>query len=94
MKRNISGNVDDIVSAPIDDIPILTADEEMSIAVSDICSHNRVNAMKNSKSQNDKDLEEKPPEKTTENENEESELNELKRQNGLMFQYILSQNKH
>lgn len=92
LKRNIAGNVDELVAAPVDDLPILSPDEELSIAISDICSHNQVTTIKNQKDSNEKS-EASSSETTTEKGNGDSELDELKRQNGLMFQYILSQKK-
>lgn len=93
LKRNIAGNVDEIISAPVEDIPILTADEELTIAISDICSHSQVASVRNQKSFEGKTPEEAPAENVANDENDDSKLKDLKYQNGLMFQYILSQNK-
>lgn len=91
LKRNMAGNVDEIVSAQVDDIPILSAEEELTIAISDICAHNQVVSVKTQKNLKEKEIEESK--KVDENEKDDSDLMELKRQNGLMFQYILAQKK-
>lgn len=97
----IAGNIDEIVSAPAEEVPILTAEEELTIAISDISAH--YSSMPNEVVQNHKEeniLEnsternENENTKSVEDEQNESELSELRRQNGQMFQYILSkQNK-
>ena len=88
LQRMISGNVDEIISAPVDDIPILTADEELSIAVSDVCSQQSVKQVDQTLMKKDNIEKDNPEKKQPEN----NEIDALKRQNGLMFQYLLSQN--
>ncbi|OHT06247.1 hypothetical protein TRFO_25721 [Tritrichomonas foetus] len=98
LQRIISGNVDEIVSAPTEDEPILTVSEEMSIAIADICSQQSITPVKTVRQNNteggtnagnDSNSVTNVSNNTAEDE-EDSKLTELKKQNGVMFQYILS----
>jgi WD40 repeat protein len=39
LQRTVAGNRDEIVSAPVEEVDILTIEEEMAIAVADVCQH-------------------------------------------------------
>ncbi|KAH0791144.1 WD repeat-containing protein 18 [Histomonas meleagridis] len=89
LQRQISGNKNDLVSAPIEDMPILTVEEETQIAIADICNtKGTFDVIKVEETQEINEREEKnemikPPLHDDENE-------EIRRQNALMFQYIMS----
>ena len=94
LQRQMTGNKDDLVSAPVEDLQILSAEEEAQIAIADICSKRPANAVKTVVEAEERKVEDeekrgdegiKPP-LVDGDENEE-----IRRQNALMFQYILSQ---
>ena len=81
LTRTINPNRDELVSAPVEDIGILSASDELSIAMIDLSNQQMM----------------VPPKTTTpsvapvvEAKKETDEIAELKRQNAVMFQYILS----
>jgi WD40 repeat protein len=39
LERTVAGNRDEIVSAPVDEVDVLSIEEEMAIAVADVCQH-------------------------------------------------------
>lgn len=83
LQRQVFGNRDEIVSAPAEDVPIISVEEEENIAINEIVK--KINEEQNQEhnEQNKKELVIKPP-------NEEEE-NLIRIQNAKMFQYILSQ---
>jgi WD40 repeat protein len=77
--RAISGNRDELVTAEVEDIEVLTLEDEMAIAVADICANQPVqeaNAIGETI--------------TTEKDSKDAEIRELRKKNGAMLQLVLA----
>lgn len=86
LTRSINGNREELVSAPVEDIDILSADDELMIAMVDLCNQQVMVPQSCVEEEKEKPATQEEP---VQEENID-ELTELKRQNALMYQYILS----
>ena len=88
LTRSINGNRDEMVSAPVEDLDILSVDDELMIAMIDLC--NQQVMVPQVSVQHGEKKEEVEVEKEQVKEEQVDEMAELKRQNAIMYQYILS----